>query len=153
MTIHKEKSPLTAPTANRGETKSIEERSVITAYMPDPRNHTGIDYATISGITLPRSKYMEVLIPIADVVRIIRGHNSTLAMSQDCLEANDRLIQERKEEERIKAEENLRRILSQELEEVDYAEELKDLEDKMEAIYRRIDKEVDRKISAGGKIS
>lgn len=153
MTTHNEKTPAAAPTANRGETKSIPERSVITAYMPDARNHTGIDYATISGITLPRSKYMEVLIPIADVVRIIRGHNSTFAMSQDCLEANDRLIQERKEEERIKAEERLRRILSQELEEVDYAEELKDLEGKMEAIYRRIDKEVDRKISTGGKIS
>lgn len=146
------KTAPTAPTAD-AESMSIPERSVITAYMPDPRNHTGIDYATISGIKLPRSKYMEVLIPIADVVRIVRGHNTTLAMSQDCLEANDRLIQERKEQERIKAEEKLRRILSQELEEVDYAEELKDLEDKIEAIYRRIGKEVDRKISTGGKIS
>lgn len=152
MTTHTEKTAPTAPTVD-ADNENIAERSVITAYMPDPRNHTGVDYATISGITLPRSKYMEVLIPIADVVRIIRGHNKTLAMNQDCLKANNRLIQERKEEERIKAEENLRRILSQELEEIDYAEELKDLEDKIEAIYRRIDKEVDRKISTGGKIS
>lgn len=153
MTTNKENSPATAPTVNRGETKSIPERSVITAYMPDARNHTGIDYATISGIKLPRSKYMEVLVSIADVVRIIRGHNAALVMNAECLDANDRLIRERREEERVKAENKLRHMLSQELEEVDYAEELKDLEGKIEAIYRRIDAEVDRKISTGGKIS
>lgn len=142
---HNEKSP--APVAAGNEGNELGKRSTTAAYLsynPDNTRHT---FGTWGGDDLPKTDFIRVILPFKTVQKMYADGPQLIGLNKACAENQSREVRLRREEQLAKERAERRRQLSNEIEE-EFADELHDLESKMDAIYTRINARADALLDA-----
>ncbi|MBD8030801.1 hypothetical protein [Corynebacterium gallinarum] len=151
MTIHNEKTPVTAPTVNEG-TKSIPERSVTTAYLAKHGDNTRHTFGTWSGKSIPQDDHITIIISMEAARTMFADGPQLVALNPECVAAQSAAARKvREEEERRERAELRRRIADRITEEEGFEEHLAHLDAQATVIYDQIDKKVDAVLEEMGK--
>lgn len=148
MTISTEKSPLIVGAVS--EAKELGKHSVATAYLAEPRNNTTTNFGTLSGQTVPRDGNLLLVIDVRAVAEMAYGGPLLVQINPDCVESNNRILEEQRIEEEVRKEELIRAALDKHFQEVEFSEALKACQEAEEEIWRRIDRKFETIINSFG---